>query len=266
MSGLAAHDVTFGYSAPDVVLRGVSVGVTPGITALLGPNGAGKTTLLRLLAGAARPQHGRLTIDDRALRSLSPPQRAARMAYVAQRPEVAAAFAVREVVALGRYALGESRSAVDRALEIMSLGTLADRAFATLSVGQQQRVALARALAQLDGHDVEGRFLLADEPFSAMDPAHERHAAGVLMDLASRGVGVLLVLHDFTLARRIAERGVLLGRDGRVAATGASDEVLTPEPLEEVFGTPFEEVATSSGRAILSRSPSESGSGGDEPI
>ena len=213
MTVITANDVTFGYERGAPVLRDVTVEIGPGVTVLLGPNGAGKSTLTRLLIGVARPWRGRIEIDGAPIGTLGVRRRARRLAFVAQRPEVAAAFSVREVVGLGRFAVGRNDGAIDRALERMDLGALASRAFGELSVGQRQRVTIARALAQLDGGEGSGA-LIADEPFSAMDPAYCRDGAGVVRGLAREGASVLLVLHDFTLASRIADRVILLDAEG----------------------------------------------------
>lgn len=250
MTVVRVTDVTFGYRRGAPVLCGVSAEIGPGVTVLVGPNGAGKSTLVRVLMGVSRAWSGRVEIDGRDVDSLGAKERARRVAFVAQRPDVAAAFSVREVVALGRYAFGGGEGAVDRALERMELGGLGAAPFATLSVGQQQRVTIARALAQVDGMQGAGA-LLADEPFSAMDPAHCAAAAGVVRKLGAQGASVLLVLHDFTLARRLADRAVVLDQEGRVVAQGAAEKVLEPGVLEGVFGVAFHECRTPGGVALI---------------
>jgi iron complex transport system ATP-binding protein len=134
---------------------------------------------------------------------------------------------------------------------------LADRArepFADLSIGQQQRAALARALAQLDqtpekqgGNQPETppRYLIADEPVSAMDPRHALAALSLLRHLAHHAaIGVVVVLHDLTAARALADDAVLLDESGRLAAQGPAAEVLTPAALRPVFGVDFAELTS----------------------
>jgi iron complex transport system ATP-binding protein len=217
---------------------------------LLGPNGAGKSTLVRLLMGAAKPWAGRVSIDATPVRSLDARARARRIALVSQRPDIAAAFSVREVVALGCYAFGHHAGPIERALERMSLDAHADTPFAQLSVGQQQRVTIARAVAQLDSMERPG-VLLADEPFSAMDPAHAAHAAGMIRELGAGGVAVLLVLHDFAMARRLADSAIVLDRLGAVASEGPGREVLVPTILERTFDVAFDECATPEGTVLV---------------
>ncbi len=256
MTSLCARGVTFGYrrDAPPV-LRDVDLDLDPGVTVLLGPNGAGKSTLARVLIGLARPWRGTVRIDGRDLGAMRARERARRIAFVAQRPDVASAFSVREVVALGCYAFARAEKPILRALGAMALEDLADEPFATLSVGQQQRVTIARALAQCYAMEAPG-VLLADEPFSAMDPSHAAGASDVVRRLAAEtGVAALLVLHDFTLARRLADRAVVLRAGGTVEAGGAVGEVLTPEVLERVFHVPFHCCSTPGGPALVPGSP-----------
>lgn len=237
---LRAKDVSFRYSDDrPMVLRDVDAVLVPGVvTVIVGPNGAGKSTLLRLLAGVMAPTKGEIRLGDQSLRAMSARARAARVAYVSQRGATAFAFSARQVVAMGRYAVGASDAAVTRALAEMEADQIADEPLGTLSAGQQQRIGLARALAQLDGSP-NGAWLLADEPVSAMDPAHALTAMQVMSALAARGIGVVVVLHDLTLAARFAQSVVLMHDGGGVAAAGEPGEVLSDARLRPVFGVRF---------------------------
>ncbi len=223
----------------------VSCAVRPGkVTVFIGPNGAGKSTLLRVLAGVRRPDAGLVTLSGRYMHQIHPRQRAARIALVSQQPSVAFDFDTRRVVGFGAEggrsgAGGTPRAAVDAALARFGLGPIAGTPFGALSVGQRQRVSLARAWAQLDAGARPDAFLLADEPLSAMDPAHALAAADAFRELAARGVGVGLVLHDLTASVRLADRAVLLDATGRVAADGPADDVLTDRALSALFGAPI---------------------------
>ncbi len=228
------------------------------VTAIVGPNGVGKTTLLRLMLGLLEARSGRVEIDGRGVRGMSARERAKRMAYVPQRSVPAFAYSVRQVVALGRHALGPGDGgAVTRAMERTGIADLGERAAQTLSTGQLQRVALARALAQLDGAGGAGaggsRYLLADEPTGAMDPWHSLRSLGILREVAGRGVGVVVVLHDLTSAARVADEALLLDGMGQAVAQGAAGEVLTSERLERAFGVAFERVEGAGGVIVVPR-------------
>jgi len=255
---LAARDLSFQYAPGRPILWNVSVTLEPGrITAIIGPNGAGKTTLLRVLLGLLKPATGSVALDGADVMELSTLERAARIAYVPQRMELAFGFDVASVVRFGCLSAARPRreEAARRALERVGLAARARDPLSSLSAGQQQRAALARALAQIE-NSAGARALLADEPVSAMDPRHAHLAMRTLADLADRGLAVAVVLHDFALAARYARDAVVLDEGGSVAARGPFREACTPEILERVFKVRFERAVTSSGgEAILVPGP-----------
>lgn len=253
---LCCSDASFAYVPGRDVLRGVSVALHPGKTAaIIGPNAGGKTTLLRLLAGLRTPARGSVTVDDAAVAEMSAAERAKRLVFVPQHSEVAFAFSTREVVELGSFAGGAgTRALADRALAEVRLSDRAEATFSTLSAGQQQRATLARALVQLDAWTEsrearKPRFLLADEPVSAMDPRHAILSLETLRALASRGIGVVCVLHDLSLALRFCDEVVMLGEGGSVLAAGSTRETMTGERLRELYGVGFEALVNARGEA-----------------
>ncbi|BBK36063.1 ABC transporter [Allostella sp. ATCC 35155] len=214
----------------------VSLAVPAGcLMALIGPNGAGKTTLLRAVAGLA-PHAGRITVAGHDLAALTPAARARLMAYLPQRRDVAWGLAARDVVALGRLPhLGagrreseEDRAAIAAAMAAADVAALADRPVDRLSGGERARVLLARALAQA------APLLLADEPTAALDPYHQLQVMEVLRAEAEAGRAVVAVLHDLALAARFAHRVALMA-DGRLAAAGSPEDVLTEDRLAAVY-------------------------------
>ncbi|MBL0926763.1 MAG: ABC transporter ATP-binding protein [Phycisphaerales bacterium] len=258
---LAAHDVWFAYRKGRDVLRAISATLEPGITAVVGPNGAGKSTLLRVLLGALRGAGtARVELAGVEVRRLSPVERARSIAYIEQRPTMSSAFTVRQVVSLGRYALGPDDAAVAVAMQEAGVSDLAGVVFGELSAGQQQRVSLARAMAQLGIGPLVGKVLLADEPLSALDPAQAVRAIGVLRRLSGRGAAVAVVLHDLTTARRAADRAIVLSDEGRVAAQGPVETALSVGTLARVFGVGFVEARTEAGVVLAAR-----GIGGEDP-
>lgn len=237
---LTCHELSVRYGSAEPALVSCNAVFGAGLTAVIGPNGSGKSTLLRTLAGITRPAEGSVRLDGSECSSIAPKRRAARIAYVPQRSNLWAAFTCREVVALGRFAVGQDEGAVDRVLAETALTEQADMPFAHLSVGQQQRATLARGLVQLEGDRSGPRVLLADEPTSALDPSRAREALAILHERATRGWCVIMAVHDCTMALRSAARTLLLDAGGTIQAHGPSAEVLTPGRLERLFGTPFE--------------------------
>ncbi|MCW5769582.1 MAG: ABC transporter ATP-binding protein [Phycisphaeraceae bacterium] len=262
---IAFTDLCFGYTRFRPVLSGLTGSVEPGsVTALVGPNGAGKSTLLRLMAGLLAPNSGLVTLKRTSGAStdiagevarIAPADRARHIAYVAQRSSVAFAFPVRDVVAMGLHAIGPDEHAVAEAIDALDLGPVAARSYNTLSAGQQQRVSIARAVAQLLGREGKAprspRFLLADEPLAALDPRHVVLALQLFRQLASQGIGIVLVLHDLTIARRIADHAILLECGGTLSRSGDAPSVLTPEVLGPAYGVHFESVRVDDGPPAL---------------
>ena len=205
-----------------------------GVTAVLGPNGAGKSTLLSCIAGLLRAERGSVELDGTSLLSLPAMQRARRIAFLPQTPEIAWAVDVQTLVGLGRIPFHglssdeQDRAAVARAMAKTEVAQWADRAVTTLSGGERARVLLARVLAG------ESDWILADEPFTGLDPSHQFEAAELLRSIADRGGGVILTIHDLTLAARIADRVVILD-GGRVVADGPPQAALTPQILRDVY-------------------------------
>ncbi|MDZ4755275.1 MAG: ABC transporter ATP-binding protein [Phycisphaerae bacterium] len=219
------------------VLSGITTSVRAGDSvAIIGRNAAGKTTLVRTMAGFIAVRTGRVMLDGRSVAELAPRVRAARIAFVAQRPVVAAPFSVRESIALGRYARGADAKRVDAAIERFGLAECAERPFHGISVGQQQRAALARAFAQVDARSI----LLLDEPFAALDLGETARCAARIREHAAGGGAVVAVLHDLAQATALASRVWVLV-DGRMAADGSTREVLTPGRLAHWFGIDFDE-------------------------
>lgn len=220
-----------------LVLDRVDLEAKPGeVLALLGPNGAGKSTLLKALAGLV-PYEGRITLGEADTASLTPAERARRVAYVPQRTLLRSALTVDEVVALGRYVYGGSlgglsksdRDAIDHALDTTHADMLRRRIFTQLSVGEQQRVLLARALAS------DAPVLLLDEPTAALDVGEGMAVLRLIRTLAARQHTVIVVLHDLADARSTTDRAILL-KEGRVVERGNTENVVAPEPILAVYG------------------------------
>ena len=215
------------------ILDRVSATIEPGrITAILGPNGAGKSTLLRA-AAALIPAKGEIAIDGDPLVRAGSRERARAIGYLPQDATVHWNMRVAEIVALGRHphatSPAQDAAAVAHALAATATTALADRPVVTLSGGERARVLLARVLAGAP------RYLLADEPLAALDPAHQADIVARLRAVAAAGTGVAIVVHDLLQAQLAADDAILLER-GRVVASGLATQVIVPANIERAFG------------------------------
>lgn len=224
---------------PCTVLADINLELRPGeVLGVLGPNGAGKSTLLAALCGELPAAAGNVWLDQRRLSEWPGQERARRLAVLPQTSTLNFAFAVEEVVAMGRlpHASGRLRDEqiVQQALQAADAQHLAGRSYLALSGGERQRVHLARVLAQL-WPGGRGQILLLDEPTSMLDPLHQHMTLQATRDFAEQGAAVLVILHDLNLAARYCDRLLLLER-GRPQALGCPVEVLQAEVLQAVFG------------------------------
>jgi iron-chelate-transporting ATPase len=211
------------------------------VTGLIGHNGSGKSTLLKMLARQQPPSAGAVRFEGRPLRDWADRAFARRVAYLPQQTPPASGLLVRELVALGRYpwhgALGRfgavDREKVEEAMALTDIAPFADRLVETLSGGERQRAWLAMLVAQ------DAACLLLDEPISALDIAHQVDVLALVQRLSrSKGLGVVVVLHDINMAARFCDDIVAL-HSGRLIARGAPDAILQPERLQAIYGIPM---------------------------
>lgn len=208
------------------------------VTGLIGHNGSGKSTLVKLLARQLAASAGTIRFEGQPLRDWPVRRFARKVAYLPQLPPPATGMLVRELVAMGRYpwhgALGrfgqEDEAAVAEALVLTEVEPLADRLVDTLSGGERQRVWLAMLVAQ------NADCLLLDEPISALDLAHQMRVLSLVRSLSrTRGLSVLIVLHDVNMAARFCDDVIAL-HTGQLIARGSPAEVMQSDRLEAIYG------------------------------
>ena len=230
------EDLQFSYSRTPV-LQGISTEIGRGeFVALIGPNGAGKSTFLKVLAGLLRRYKGSVQFGENSLERLSAQELARQVAFVPQETHVVFPFSAGEIVLMGRLPHREgffdSQADLERAnaaMELTDTAALSRKTFSELSGGERQRVVLASALAQ------DPEVLLLDEPTVYLDLKHQIQFYDILERLnLERQMTIISVTHDINLAARYARRMIAV-RDGRFAADGSPETVLTPPHLYEIF-------------------------------
>ncbi|MCC6379876.1 MAG: phosphonate ABC transporter ATP-binding protein [Burkholderiales bacterium] len=227
------------------VLTGIDLEIAArGITAVIGPSGTGKSTLIRCINRLVEPTSGAIEFEGSDLARLS--GRGLRHArrhigMVFQEYNLVERLSVMENLLSGRLGYVSAwrawrrrfpdedvRAALDL-LDVVGLAGFADRRADALSGGQRQRVGIARAVMQ------GPRLLLADEPTSSLDPRTSVEIMQLLADVArSRGIPVLVNMHDVELAKRFADR--IVGMSGGRIVFDGPPASLTDDVLASIYG------------------------------
>lgn len=209
--------------------------------ALLGRNGSGKTLTLLTLAGLRTPVAGQLHWQGAKAASLPRREAARHIGFLPQDPGSELTGTVFDFAALGLFARTGARAGADRdsdtvtvldALNRVGLGELHARQTASLSGGERRRLDLALLLVQA------APLWLLDEPNNHLDPAQQSVLLDLLRTHRAAGGAAIVSLHDPGLAVQMADRALLLHGDGRWEL-GAVGELLTPDRLSALYGTPM---------------------------
>ena len=204
------------------VLKGIDLSLAHGeFLVLLGPSGCGKSTLLNIVAGLLEPTSGDVRIGDRSVVGVHPKDR--NIAMVFQSYALYPNMSVRRNIGFGLEMRGvpadERAKAIDKAAEILQIGTLLDRRPGELSGGQRQRVAIGRALVR------NPAVFLFDEPLSNLDAKLRMEMRSELRRLHELlGTTVVYVTHDQIEAMTLATR-IAIMRDGRIEQIGTPEEI-----------------------------------------
>ena len=231
---LCATDIHKGFDGLGV-LRGIDLNVEKGeVVALIGPSGSGKSTLLRCLNQLETVDSGTIILDDITLCRT----RGGKLTYAD--PATLRRITLKMGMVFQSYNLFPHMSvmqnrtdapmrvkrlsraqATERARELLAKVGLSDKADQypyQLSGGQQQRVAIARALC------MDPEILCFDEPTSALDPELTQEVLGVMRELARERMTMLVVTHEMSFARDVADR-VIFMEDGLIVEEGPPEQI-----------------------------------------
>lgn len=242
---LVIKDLVMEYTAGNPVLKGVSVTFeAKGITAVIGPSGTGKSTLIRCINRLVDPTAGQVLFMGNDLLKLRGKQlrfARRRIGMVFQEYNLVERLTVMENVLTGRLGYVSAWRAAFRKfshedisnayelLEQVGMSQFANQRADELSGGQRQRVSIARALMQ--SPDI----LLADEPTSSLDPKTSVEILDLMTEQAnSRGIPVIINIHDVTLAKRFANRIIGMSNGEIVFDGGPKD--LKDSQLKTIYG------------------------------
>jgi branched-chain amino acid transport system ATP-binding protein len=216
------------------VLKGVSLEVSAGeIVTLVGANGAGKTTLLWAISGFVIPFGGEIEFLGQRISGLSP-EVIVKMG-ISQVPEGRAIFPLMTVVdnlEMGAYVRRDKKEIVADLGQVYELfpilkerkGQLAG----TLSGGEQQMLAIARGVMS------RPRLFLLDEPSLGLAPLLVEAIGGIIREIQSRGVTILLVEQNVNMALQMASRGYVL-EIGKIVLEGTGEELLNNDLVKKAY-------------------------------
>ena len=200
------------------------------LVGIMGANGAGKSTLLKTIAGILPLKQGEVWFDDQPLSKMNATEKSQHIAYLAQNTQIHWDLSVYDVIALGLAAplpKEKERSKIQAFSEKFAVTHLLDKPFQQLSGGEKARVQLARCCIK------ESPVLLVDEPIAPLDPYYQIDMMEQLKSLTPQHTCVVAI-HHLSLAYRFCDEVILL-HQGKVAAYGETQAVLTAENLAKTF-------------------------------
>jgi len=216
------------------ILKGVNLDVRQGeVVVILGPSGSGKSTFLRCINGLEEIQGGEVKLDGEpisGLKNSALPAVRQKLGMVFQSYDLFPHMNILDNITLAPTKVQKrSRKEVEaEARELLSRVNLADKEKAyprMLSGGQKQRVAIVRALA------MHPELMLFDEVTAALDPEMVREVLDVIMELSEQGLTMLIVTHEMSFARAVADRIVFMD-GGHIVETGTPEEFFTAPKTE----------------------------------
>jgi len=233
MLKLQAVDLSKSYRGRKVV-DDVELEIGQGeVVGLLGPNGAGKTTTFYILVGLARPDSGRVLLNEEEITDLPMYLRArSGISYLPQEPSVFRQLTSEEnlLAVLETLPLTpeQQRDRLEELLAQMGLETVRTSKAYTLSGGERRRLEIARSLT------LQPSFILLDEPFSGIDPLTVKDLQELIRDLAKSGIGVLITDHNVRETLSVTDRAYIL-KSGKIFRKGRPDELSNDAEVRRVY-------------------------------
>jgi len=218
------------------VLKGIDLKVNKGeIVAIIGPSGSGKSTFLRCINYLEKLEYGTIQVGEVFIDAAEVNNKE----ILKLRQQCAMVFQnynlFKNKTALGNITEGlivtkkikkkEAKEKSEELLKLVGLYEKRDKYPVTLSGGQQQRVSIARAMA------LNPKVILFDEPTSALDPELVQEVLNAIKALAERHMTMIIVTHEMTFAREVADRVVFM--DGGVIVEQGSPEEIFDNPKDE---------------------------------
>jgi len=222
------------------VVDGVNLEIQGGeVVGLLGPNGAGKTTIFYMIVGLLQPNSGRMYLNDGEITGLPMYIRARKgIGYLPQEPSVFRKLtveenlmAILETLSLSRE---DRRHRLEELLGELGLSALRRQKAYSLSGGERRRVEITRALV------LSPSFILLDEPFAGIDPLAVLDIQGIVHQLKSKGIGIIITDHNVRETLGVCDRAYILN-EGQILEEGTPEVIARSQRARQVYlGDGFE--------------------------
>lgn len=232
-AGLAVVSIAKSYDKR-AVLTDVSLSVARGeVVGLLGPNGAGKTTCFYSIMGLVRPDSGRIMLGGEDITGLPMYRRAILgLGYLPQETSIFRGMTVeqniRAVLELAEPEPAARETRLEQLLDEFGLGRLRDSPALALSGGERRRCEIARALAATP------TIMLLDEPFAGIDPISIGDIRGLIQELKSRDIGVLITDHNVRETLDIVDRACII-YGGQVLFAGSPEDLVADPNVRRLY-------------------------------
>jgi len=203
------------------------------VVGILGPNGAGKTTTFYMIIGLAKPNRGKVMLDDKEITRL-PMYRRARLGlgYLAQAPSIFAKLSVQDnilaILQTLKLPRAEQKRRLEEALNELGLTKLARQKAYTLSGGERRKLEITRALV------TNPSFIFMDEPFAGVDPIAVSDIQDIIGKLRDKNIGIMITDHNVIETLKIVNRAYIIF-EGKIIVSGSSMELINDEKAKQVY-------------------------------
>lgn len=216
------------------IIKEVSLSIKSGeIVGLFGSNGAGKTTTFYMICGLVKKSSGEILLDDKDI-SIMPLSDRARLGigYLPQESSILKELSVYDNLRLAAELIYKDKDIIEdkinQKLQMLSIQDRKDRLGKSLSGGERRRAEIARALM------IEPKFLLLDEPFAGVDPRSIKEVQGIIIELKSAGIGVLITDHNVKDTLKICDKAYVLDA-GYILASGTAKQIAENDAVKDKY-------------------------------
>jgi lipopolysaccharide export system ATP-binding protein len=216
------------------VVNDLSLEINQGeVVGILGPNGAGKTTTFYMIIGLAKPNKGKVFLDDHDITHKAMFKRARMgMGYLAQAPSIFAKLSVEDNVLAILETLKIPRKQrpqiLEEALSELNLSKLAKQKAYTLSGGERRKLEITRALV------TNPTFIFMDEPFAGVDPIAVSDIQDIIDKLREKQIGVMITDHNVIETLKIVNRAYII-YEGKIIVSGVANELIHDEKARQLY-------------------------------